>query len=56
MTGSNVNRLVHGNPRLQPLFNRRRGFTLGSPAADQLQSRGAPLGGMFFHRLRVHGY
>jgi hypothetical protein len=42
LTGSNVNRLVAGHPRLRGFFNHRRVYPLGNPAADQIQARGVP--------------
>ena len=42
LTGSNVNQLVEGHPRLRSFFNHRRVYPLGNPAADQIQARGVP--------------
>ncbi len=42
LTGSNINRLVAGHPRLRSFFNHRRVYPLGNPQGDQLQARGVP--------------
>jgi hypothetical protein len=42
LTGSNVNQLVRGHPRLRSFFDHRRVYPLGNPAGDQLQAVGVP--------------
>lgn len=42
LTGSNINQLIHGHPRLRSFFNHRRVYAVGNPAADQIQARGVP--------------
>jgi hypothetical protein len=42
LTGSNVNRLIRGHPRLRGFFDHRRVYPLGNPRGDQIQARGVP--------------
>ena len=42
LTGSNVNQLSAGHPLVRAFFNHRRIYSLGNPAADQVQATDTP--------------
>jgi hypothetical protein len=42
LSGSNINQLAVGHPKLAGFFDHRRVYALGNPAGDQVQAHGVP--------------